>query len=190
MLTKNLLYAEDQNFYPIQDWELFFLNRKISYEVFDDEGLDDYDFDEVDILILPSIEILSDDGFENLQDFLEEGKGLFFFLALGFHIQDLSGHFTLTLGTVIIGPFHVWFLLFIMYGVERWIALMSVWSNVILEEPRIVSFGNVYIVWVFLIFNILDWFLVLYTIGVILVAIWTLIEKTFNIFPPKTLAKE
>ncbi|RKY90767.1 MAG: hypothetical protein DRQ13_12205, partial [Ignavibacteriae bacterium] len=59
LLTKNLLYAEDQNFYPIQDWELFFLNRKISYEVFDDEGLDDYDFDEVDILILPSIEILS-----------------------------------------------------------------------------------------------------------------------------------
>jgi len=127
---------------------------------------------------------------EWLDSILEEGKGLFFFIALGFHIQDLTGHFTLTLGTINIGPIHVWFLLFIMYGVERWIALMSVWSNVILEEPRIVSFGNVYIVWVFLIFNILDFFLVLYTIGVIFVAIWTLFEKTFDIFPPKTQSKE
>ncbi len=89
-LTKNLLYAEDKNFYPIQDWELFFLNKKISYEVFDDEGVDDYDFDEVDILILPSIEILSDDGFENLQDFLKEGKGLFILGKLG--LQDDYGN--------------------------------------------------------------------------------------------------
>jgi len=88
-LTKNLLHAEDKNFYPIQDWELFFLNQKISYEVFDDEGVDDYDFDEVDILILPSIEILSDDGFENLQDFLEEGKGLFILGKLG--VQNFDG---------------------------------------------------------------------------------------------------
>ena len=89
-LTKNLLHSEDKNFYPIQDWELFFLNKKISYEVFDDEGVDDYDFDEVDILILPSIEILSDDGFENLQDFLEEGKGLFILGKLG--VQDNDGN--------------------------------------------------------------------------------------------------
>jgi len=87
-LTKNLLHAEDKDFYPVQDWELFFLNRKISYEVFDDEGVDDYDFDEVDILILPSIEILSDDGFENLQDFLQEGKGLFILGKLGMQDDD------------------------------------------------------------------------------------------------------
>jgi len=82
-LTKNLLHVEDKNFYPVQDWELFFLNKKISYEVFDDEGLDDYDFDEVDILILPSVEVLSDDGLENLQEFLKEGKGLFILGKLG-----------------------------------------------------------------------------------------------------------
>jgi phosphatidylglycerophosphate synthase len=127
---------------------------------------------------------------EFLDSVLEEGKGFFFFLALGFHIQDSTGHFTLTLGTEIIGPFHVWFLLFFMYGLERWMALMSVWGNVILEEPRIVSFGNIYFVWVFLIFNILDWFLVLYTIGIILVTVWTLFEKTFNIFPPKTQSND
>jgi hypothetical protein len=85
-LTKNLLHVEDKNFYPVQDWELFFLNKKISYEVFDDEGIDDYDFDEVDVLILPSIEVLSDDGFENLQDFLEKGKGIFILGRLG--VQD------------------------------------------------------------------------------------------------------
>jgi hypothetical protein len=87
-LTKNLLHVEDKNFYPIQDWELFFLNKKISYEVFDDEGIDDYDFDEVDILILPAIEVLSDDGFENLQDFLKEGKGLFILGKLGMQNDD------------------------------------------------------------------------------------------------------
>lgn len=87
-LTKNLLYAEDNNFYPVQDWELFFLNKKMSYEVFDDEGVDDYDFDEVDVLILPSIEVLSDDGFENLQNFLKEGNGLFILGKLGVKDED------------------------------------------------------------------------------------------------------
>jgi hypothetical protein len=89
-LTKNLLHDEDKNFYPIQAWELFFLNHKISYEVFEDEGLDDYDFDEVDVLILPSIEVLSDEGFENLQDFLEKGKGLFILGKLG--VKDDVGN--------------------------------------------------------------------------------------------------
>ncbi len=89
-LTKNLLHDEDKNFYPIQAWELFFLNHKISYEVFDDEGLDDYEFDEVDVLILPSIEVLSDDGFENLQNFLAEGKGLFILGKLG--VKDDVGN--------------------------------------------------------------------------------------------------
>jgi hypothetical protein len=90
-LTKNLLHAEDTNFYPVQDWELFFLNEKISYEVFDDDGVDEYDFDEVDVLILPSVEILSDDAIENLQDFLNEGKGLFILGKLG--VKDDNGNY-------------------------------------------------------------------------------------------------
>ena len=89
-LTKNLLHDEDKNFYPIQAWELFFLNHKISYEVFDDEGIDDFDFDEIDVLILPSIEVLSDDGSKNLQDFLKEGKGLFILGKLG--VKDDVGN--------------------------------------------------------------------------------------------------
>ncbi len=76
-LTKQLLHSEDDNFYPTRDLEIFFLNKKISYEVFDDDGLDDFDFDEMDILILPSVEIISDDGLENLREFLKAGKGLF-----------------------------------------------------------------------------------------------------------------
>ena len=116
---------------------------------------------------------------EWLDSILEEGKGLFFFFALGLHIQDSNGNFLVNLFQIELGPFNVWMVLFIMYGVERWVALMAVWGNVILDEPRIVSFGNIYIVGIFLLFNQLELFLLLFTIGVILAAIWTLIEKTF-----------
>jgi hypothetical protein len=56
---------------------------------------------------------------------------------------------------------------------------MAVWGNVILDEPRVVSFGNIYIVGIFLLLNQLELFLFLFTVGVILAATWTLIEKTF-----------
>ena len=104
-LTKKLLHAEENSFYPVQDWELFFLNKKISYVVFDDDGLDDYDFDEVDILILPSIEILSDDGFENIQDFLKVGNGLFILGKLG--VQDDDGNHRRNDLLQSLGGFHV-----------------------------------------------------------------------------------
>jgi len=77
-------------------------------------------------------------------------------------------------------------ILFIMYGVERWIALMAVWGNYILDEPRIVSSGNIYFIWIILIFNLLELFLVLFTLGVILAAAWTLFEKTFLYSPIQT----
>jgi hypothetical protein len=74
--TKRLIYPENKNFYPIQDWELFFLNRKISYTVISDEELGNNDFDFLDVLILPSVEVLSRGASKNLQSFLNEGKGL------------------------------------------------------------------------------------------------------------------
>ena len=51
--TWNELHSSDQNYFFIQAWELFFLDKKISYSVFTDDGLDSYDFEDMDILILP-----------------------------------------------------------------------------------------------------------------------------------------
>jgi len=127
---------------------------------------------------------------EWLDSVLEEGKGFPFFIALGLHIQDINGFFTLELASNQIGPFNVWLMLFLMYGAERWIALMAVWGNIILDEPRVVSHGVIYIVGVFIILNILDWFLVLFTIGVLLAAIYTLFEKTFLLNEPTKEANQ
>ncbi len=134
---------------------------------------------------------------EWLDSVLEEGKGYIFFLALGLHIQDAAGQFTLTLGSWEFGPLNIWFMLFLMYGAERWVALMAVWGNFILDEPRVVSFGNVYIFWVILVLypillptlNIFSWTIVIYTIGSIFAASWTLFEKTFLYSPQKASDK-
>ncbi len=114
-----------------------------------------------------------------LDSVLEEGKGYFFFFALALHIQDANGMFTLYFGTNPIITLNVWLTLFVMYGAERWLALMALWGNMILNEPRVVSMGHIYIVGVFLFLNILEWFLVIYTILVVVGSIYTLVEKTF-----------
>ncbi len=132
---------------------------------------------------------------EWLDSVLEEGKGYIFFLALGLHIQASAGsmQFTLTFDSWEFGPLNIWFMLFLMYGAERWVALMAVWGNYILDEPRVVSFGNVYIFWIILvlypillpILNIFSWTIVIYTLGAIFAATWTLYEKTFLYSPQK-----
>jgi hypothetical protein len=86
--TKQLIYSQNKDFYPIQDWELFFLSRKISYTVINDEQLDDNEFDFLDLLILPSVEVLSENAKENLQNFLNEGKGLLIFGKIGFYDKE------------------------------------------------------------------------------------------------------
>jgi len=86
--TKQLIYQQNKDFYPIQDWELFFLNRKISYTVINDEQLDDNGFDFLDLLILPSVEVLSENAKENLQNFLNEGKGLLIYGKIGIYDKD------------------------------------------------------------------------------------------------------
>jgi hypothetical protein len=82
-LTKQLLYKNDNNFYPILNWELLFLNKKISYSVLEDQELNDFSFNEFDVLILPSVEILSDQALENLKEFLSIGKNIFILGKLG-----------------------------------------------------------------------------------------------------------
>lgn len=81
--TKQLIYPKDNTFYPIQDWEFFFLNRKISYKVISDDDLESNDLDDIDVLILPSVEVLSQKSIANLGNFLNSGKGLFVIGKLG-----------------------------------------------------------------------------------------------------------
>ena len=130
---------------------------------------------------------------EWLDSVLEEGKGYIFFLALGVHVQNSLGQFTLYLGTWELVTFNIWLMLFLMYGAERWVALMAVWGNFILDEPRVVSFGNVYIFWIILVLypilldtlNIFSWTIVIYTLGAMFAVCWTLFEKTF-LYSPQT----
>ncbi len=86
--TKQMLHKDDNQFNPIQNWELFFLNRKIPYTVFSDEEIDDNDFTDTDVLILPSVEVLSPDAKENLLDFVNEGKGLIILGEIGSYNED------------------------------------------------------------------------------------------------------
>jgi hypothetical protein len=86
--TKQLIYPQNKDFYPIRDWELFFLSRKISYTVINDEQLNNNEFDFLDLLILPSVEVLSDKVKENLQNFLNDGKGLLILGKIGVYNKD------------------------------------------------------------------------------------------------------
>ena len=116
---------------------------------------------------------------EWLDRVLDEGKGYPFFFALGLYIQDSSGNFTLSLlGNQLI-ELNVWITMAIVFACANWLSMMTKFSMWILKEPGSVSNGNVYIVWIFLIFNLLDWFLFLFTIGAFLAVVWTLFEKTF-----------
>ncbi len=116
---------------------------------------------------------------EWLDRVLDEGKGYPFFLAIGLHIQDPSGNFALYLFGNHLMTLNVWFTMTIVFACASWLSIMTSFGTWILKEPIVVSNGNVYIVWFFLLFNILDWFLFLFTIGVFLAMVWTLFEKTF-----------
>ncbi len=91
--TWNEVHSGDNNFYFIRDWEIFFLDRKISYRVYTDDDLDDYNFDDEDILILPRVEILSDDAVENIKDFMGAGKSIFILGNIGNYKTGTSKRF-------------------------------------------------------------------------------------------------
>ncbi|MFX0181767.1 MAG: CDP-alcohol phosphatidyltransferase family protein [Candidatus Hodarchaeota archaeon] len=116
---------------------------------------------------------------EWLDRVLDEGKGYPFFIALGIHIQDSSGNFTLYLLGDQLVTLNVWFTMTILFFLTAWLSIMTKLGSWILREPILVSNGNVYITWIFLIFNLLDWFFFLLTIGTFLAVVWKLIEKTF-----------
>ncbi len=114
-----------------------------------------------------------------LDSALEDGKAIPLFLALGFHIQDSDGFFTLQLDSTSIITLDVWFTLFVMYSLLGWLSMMAIRGNILLNEPEGISHSHVYIFWIILILNLLDWFLALYTFLVFLAVLYTLFEKTF-----------
>ncbi len=116
---------------------------------------------------------------EWLDRVFDEGKGYPFFLAIGLHIQDSSGNFALYLLGNHLMTINVWFTMTIVFACASWLSIMTLFGTWILKEPIVVSNGNVYIVWFFLIFNLLEWFLFLFTIGTFLAIVWILFEKTF-----------
>ncbi len=92
------IYSSDQNYFFIQDWEMFFLDRKISYSVFTDVGLDDFDFEDMDVMILPGIEYLSDDAIQNIKDFISSGKSVFILGNLGIYKSQYRKRLSSVLG--------------------------------------------------------------------------------------------
>ncbi len=60
----------------ITAWELFLMQNKISYKVIYDEDIESGIDDDFDILILPSVNFISNDEFIELQNFLANGKSI------------------------------------------------------------------------------------------------------------------
>ncbi len=74
-LTKDILYKNNPAFKPTEDWELFFLSRDYDYEMLDDNEIDEIGID-IDAVVVPSMEVVSEDMLNELEQLMEEGKGL------------------------------------------------------------------------------------------------------------------
>lgn len=86
---KQLVYNDNNLFNPIYEWKLFFLNNKFPCEVINDYDLDNFNFRDTDVLILPSKEVLSDEAAVNIKEYLNSGGGIFVIAQLG--LYDESG---------------------------------------------------------------------------------------------------
>jgi len=114
-----------------------------------------------------------------LDSVLEDGKGIPFFLALGFYLKDDQGLSTLSLLNNDIFTYNVWFLLFIMMAGHLWLNSIASYNTQIYNEPQVVSHGNYYVTWIFLILDLLDLFILLFTLGIIISVFWTFFEVIF-----------
>jgi len=70
--------------------ELFFIQDKISYEVIYDDELESGINDDLDILILPSVEIINEAEFKSLQEFLASGKSI---INIGSQLKYIANEF-------------------------------------------------------------------------------------------------
>ena len=106
---------------------------------------------------------------------LEFGKGIFFWIAVGFNITSYKSE---------IWGFNVWFVIAIALSFLGFLTFMSIYTSWLFRESQPVSHGHVYIVLFIIIANILELALIIFTFLVILSVIYTLFEKTF-LFQPE-----
>ncbi|MFW9991167.1 MAG: CDP-alcohol phosphatidyltransferase family protein [Candidatus Odinarchaeota archaeon] len=115
---------------------------------------------------------------EWLDKALDDFKGAPFLLALGINISDPNGMFTLQLGSFSMQA-NTWFVIFILTSSLAFTLISALHSTMIFDETQFGSFGNIYITWIFLILNLLELYLVLFTVLTIVGMGYTLFEKTF-----------
>lgn len=60
----------------MKTWELFLMNNRVKYHIISDSDLDNFRFKGLDVLILPSVNVISEKGYRNLRDFTASGSGL------------------------------------------------------------------------------------------------------------------
>ncbi len=75
-VTKNVIYKTNPSFTPTEEWELFLLSRNYGYEMFNDYDIDEIG-SEVEVVVIPSMEAVSDDMLDEIKHLMEEGKGIF-----------------------------------------------------------------------------------------------------------------
>lgn len=68
---------------PSTAWEYFLLNNKIRYDVLRDEDLSSNDLSDYNLIILPETKSLSDEAFENLTEYLNDGGNLWMLGNIG-----------------------------------------------------------------------------------------------------------
>ncbi|MHA1993047.1 MAG: CDP-alcohol phosphatidyltransferase family protein [Candidatus Hodarchaeales archaeon] len=101
---------------------------------------------------------------------LEGGKGIFFWMAIGFNITSTKSE---------LFGFDVWFLIAVALGFLGFLSVISIYSSWLFEEVQPVSHDHVYVIMLVIIFHLLEPALILFDITVIIVVFYTLIEKTF-----------
>jgi len=73
---------------PSTAWEYFFLNNKIKYDVILDDNISTGALSDYDLIILPETISLTDDAFENLTEFLNDGGNLWLLGNIGERNQN------------------------------------------------------------------------------------------------------
>ena len=105
---------------------------------------------------------------------LEGGKGVAFWLGVGFNLSARNSE---------IFGFDVWFLITIALGFLGFLSVISIYSSWMFAEDQPISHDHVYIAMIIIIFNLFEISLILFDIGIILVVIYSLFEKTFLFHP-------
>lgn len=74
-LTKTLLYNTDSKFEPTDSWELYLMSNHFNYRMIQDKYLDEIN-DQDDVVIIPSLEAVTEEMIENIEEILSKGKGI------------------------------------------------------------------------------------------------------------------